>query len=399
MAELSSTMMKARGAALEADRTNRRVRYSSDYPSVQAAIDADTRGTVVAVRAVGQIAEAIDIRGYQGGVFESQGANARITSSGAAHTLLVSESDWCVQNVWVDHTGTGEWDAIHSAEEETRIRNVDVDASPRWAINLTGARSQIESCQILRANVGFVRLGGNFSTVSNFIGLGSHLVPAGAIYLKLDGSYCSVSSTTLNNVPSGGVGVDVVGAGCAVDCVVYTVATNAFGARIVGGRGCNLAGSYVANGAGSVGVYVDGADGCNINARIYGGAYGLKVGDAALPDARQVSGTVFARGDVALYLKGQNCYLAGRFVGTTYSVDLQGYYNSVHGTFSGPANIALDWNDVGGLFQNDVIVGGNNNTITGVIRGNLTVSGSNNRIYARVNGTITNTGTGNVMPT
>lgn len=388
-----------------------RVVVASGFATLQDAVNDLARGKELLIPSKTEVGEggftngrfyneAVSTAGVGNGrMVSGQGIQTRISQNGAAHTFNVDATteDWLIENLWIDHSGTGSFDALHCAAAETRISNVDVDDAPRYGINLVGERCQILDCQILVSDVAFVRVGGNTCTVSNLIGLGNDSVPSGVIFLKIDGNSCTASGIVFQNVPNNGKGIEINGVNASVsNASIVSSGTGVIGVEILGSNN-QISCSANMTGSGSTGCLVSAGSQTHVSGKYLGESVGVHLSGSST----EITVNADAKGATGVLIDANRDLnsISGRFEGSVNAVECNGTRNTLSGMAVGAIALGGLWNTWSGSVQGNVTVSGGSCYVSGVIRGDLTVSGDDNIINAVVTGTVSDTGTGNTINT
>jgi hypothetical protein len=284
---------------------------AAQFPTIQNAID----GSPVNGRTIipeGNFSETVTL---EKGVVKGSGISTKIEGSGG-HTVTTNRDDGGLREIWVDQVdGSGSFDAINISNPEIVIGpQVDVDAAPRYGINIGGTRSKITDVDIQGGQTAGLHIhdqtqGVHIDNVNLWGPPAKGLVVTGPA-----AGFCNLSATIRQ--PSG-VGAEINGFDHSLDIIVSDP-LGSLGAEI-SAKNCD----------GHVSVRGAGGDGITIS----GNKNNLQVSE----DATTGLGVNVTGDDNTLFIQSQN------------TIDIDGNNN----TIVAPANATVDTADGAGnsVFQ------------------------------------------------
>lgn len=90
------------------------------------------------------------------------GQATHIIHSGDSHALETTANDIFIQDMEIDHDGTGSYDAVLAGgPDEIQLRSVTVDHAPRYGIHMTAVGSHMLNCEVQGGDIAGVRITAN----------------------------------------------------------------------------------------------------------------------------------------------------------------------------------------------------------------------------------------------
>jgi len=279
---------------------------------------------------------------------EGSGIGTYIYGSGD-HTVDIAGQDVKIEDVWIDQTGTGSYNAINATGGEVEIASIDIDDSPQYGIYVGGNIGWIHDLRIRNCgeqirvdadsiemnninfcqpdNVGVLFLGDK-NTLTNFVVEGG--ASDRAIHIGTAATNNNVSSGQIQGVNN--IGIEVDGDRNRISDIMIDRPTS-YGIRPDGDG--NVFSDITINDPGDAAISGTGDNNIFTNVRVSSGS--IQMGGE-----NNVFRNVVVDGDLTFASGSSRCAFYGK-VGGTITDD--GTMNIVNGKVTSPENINMGGTD------------------------------------------------------